>query len=270
MKKINLINLDKSDIKYELITFPDGEPHIKLDEIDRKDEYEVICRITNPNELFVLMQVADILDRQAVRWELYITYLMSQRMDRVINFNESFSLKVVANVLNGFKCDVINLFEPHSFRIFSLLDRNICFLEWEHDFDYLLKDGIVCYPDRGAKERYFSSENKDIIVLNKKRDLENKGKILSIDIESCPDIPNESIKRIIISDDLCDAGGTFCWAAKILKEKYPNAQLDIFVRHMVNPVGIKNLSENFDNVFFTNSYRDWDNLPENCHLIKLI
>ena len=70
MKKINLINLDKSDIKYELITFPDGEPHIKLDEIDRKDEYEVICRITNPNELFVLMQVADILDRQAVRWEL--------------------------------------------------------------------------------------------------------------------------------------------------------------------------------------------------------
>ena len=39
---------------------------------------------------------------------------------------------------------------------------------------------------------------------------------------------------------------------------------------MVNPVGIKNLSENFDNVFFTNSYRDWDNLPENCHLIKLI
>ena len=76
MKKINLINLDKSDIKYESITFPDGEPHIKLDEIDRKDEYEVICRITNPNELFVLMQVADILDRQAVRWELYITYLI--------------------------------------------------------------------------------------------------------------------------------------------------------------------------------------------------
>ena len=139
-----------------------------------------------------------------------------------------------------------------------------------HDFDYLLKDGIVCYPDRGAKERYFSSENKDAIVLNKKRDLENKGKILSIDIESFPDIPNKSIKRIIISDDLCDAGGTLCWAAKILKEKYPNAQLDIFVCHMVNPVGIKNLSENFDNVFFTNSYRDWDNLPENCYLIKLI
>ena len=33
---INLINPERSQVKYELTIFPDGEPHIKLEEIDRK------------------------------------------------------------------------------------------------------------------------------------------------------------------------------------------------------------------------------------------
>lgn len=37
-----------------------------------------------------------------------------------------------------------------------------------------------------------------------------------------------------------------------------------------NPKGIKNLSENFNHVWFTNSYKDWDNLPENVTMFKVI
>ena len=49
MKSINLVNIEKSDVKYKITKFPDGEPQIFLDsELDRKKEYEVICRITNP------------------------------------------------------------------------------------------------------------------------------------------------------------------------------------------------------------------------------
>ena len=276
MKKINLINLDKSDIKYELITFPDGEPHIKLDEIDRKDEYEVICRITNPNELFVLMQVADILDRQAVRWELYITYLMSQRMDRVITFNEAFSLTLVVNTIKGFNCYAAYVFEPHSDKIYDISlngKSSPHIVEWQKDFEYLFKDKLVCYPDHGAYLRYTDPEyhsDSDSIILNKKRDLENKGKILSIEFEHVPDLDSKSVGTIIVTDDLCDAGGTFIGAAKILREKYPNAKLEIFVRHMVNPKGIVNLSENYDEVYFTNSYKDWADIPDNCHLIEIV
>lgn len=39
---------------------------------------------------------------------------------------------------------------------------------------------------------------------------------------------------------------------------------------MVSPNGIKNLSENYDEVYFTNSYKDWTDLPSNCHLIKIV
>lgn len=36
---------------------------------------------------------------------------------------------------------------------------------------------------------------------------------------------------------------------------------------MVNPKGIENL---FNHVWFTNSYKDWENLPENVTMIKVV
>ena len=52
---------------YEVISFPDGEKHLKINQLDRKEDVEVICRITNSDELFLLMQLSDILNRQCVR-----------------------------------------------------------------------------------------------------------------------------------------------------------------------------------------------------------
>lgn len=59
--------LKKSDVKYEVIQFPDGEPHIVLNGIDRKDDLTVVCRVCNPTDLFILMQVGDILNRLGTR-----------------------------------------------------------------------------------------------------------------------------------------------------------------------------------------------------------
>lgn len=56
MQISNLIRPEKSDVKYEVIQFPDGEPHIVLNGIDRKDDLTVVCRICNPTYLFILMQ----------------------------------------------------------------------------------------------------------------------------------------------------------------------------------------------------------------------
>lgn len=38
MQVLNLIRPENSDIKYDIIQFPDGEPHIVLKEINRKDD----------------------------------------------------------------------------------------------------------------------------------------------------------------------------------------------------------------------------------------
>jgi len=261
MKRIDLINIEKSDVKLEVTIFPDGEPHVKfLEDIDRKDEYDVFCRITNPSELFVLMQVGDILNRQGVEFKILITYLMSQRMDRVVNFTEAFSWNIVANLINSLKASAVYIFEAHSERALKLIKNSFKYNPFEHYLPFAKEFGVLgytlCYPDHGAFERYTSGrDNGDVIILNKKRDLANYGKIMSIDVVSEPDNVNNTI---LIVDDLCDAGGTFVWSSKILREKYPNKKLGIFVRHLVNSIGLKNLAENFDYVLVTDSYCNWD------------
>lgn len=271
---INLINLKTSDVKYELTVFPDGEPHIKLDELDRKKEYKVICRITNPSELFVLAQVGHILKRQGIIFDVVITYLMSMRMDRVINFNEAFSLEIVASIINSFNPETVYVFEAHSDRVFKEIKNSKPInLINSSKVPFILNSNntAICFPDYGAFDRYSYSSlippSADILCMKKIRDLENKGAIKSMELVNPVD---KNFRTITIIDDLCDGGGTFCWASKILREKYTYAKVNIFVKHLVNPLGLKRLAETFDEVYITNSYKDWDvSEYQNVHLFTV-
>jgi len=261
MQTIDLINKHLSDVDYKLTTFPDGEPHIVLSELNRKTNYLVICRIANPNDLFVLMQVGDILNRQAVDWDLAIFYLMSARMDRVIHFEESYTLKLVADTINNMHPRKVAIFHPHSNKTLQLINNSVD-LETERMLDFEIlhdKHTVYCFPDAGAAERYGKSFDRDkVITMCKVRDLENGGAIVSVDLaHPVDDVEPRDDNHVMIVDDLCDAGGTFIMAAKTLRKIYPKARLSIFVRHLVNPIGLKNLHENFDQVFITTSYKDW-------------
>ena len=111
MQTLNLINVDESDLKWNVSFFPDGEHQISLEEFSRKDDVLVKCRITNANDLFILMQVADILNRHGVTWDLYIYYLMGMQMDRVMDFNRPFTLSVICNIIKGFGCNSVDILE---------------------------------------------------------------------------------------------------------------------------------------------------------------
>ena len=122
-------------------------------------------------------------------------------------------------------------------------------------------------PDAGAKERYDFQYVGTALTCSKVRDL-TTGKILEIKIDNSEAI---SDKPLLILDDLCDGGDTFCGIAKAFNSLgISKERLNIAVTHMVNPKGIKNLSENFNHVWFTNSYEDWENLPENVTMLKVI
>lgn len=267
MQKLNLVRPEISDISYNIIRFPDGEVHIKLGEINRKEDIEVHCRITNAEDLFVLMQVGDILNRQAVKWYLTIYYLMSMRMDRVITFDESFSLKVVTDMINSLHPCEIKVAHPHSIRTLELLH---CYAEYYElpDCSGFMLNTQLCYPDKGAMERYSTYyENGNSILLGEKVRNLTTGKIESIVIKNPEDYKH---LPVMVVDDLCDAGGTFCGIAEALKGIDKDINLSITVFHMVNRKGIENLSRVYNNVYFTNSYKDWDNLPENCKMIKVV
>ena len=268
MQILNLINKEKSDISYSISRFPDGEVQITLDRINHKDGALVKCRITNAEELFIVMQVADILNRHAVIWWLDIYYLMGSRMDRVMDFNRPFTLRIMANVLNNLGASNVNVLAPHSDR--SYLEGFFQAVSIPKEVDKILDDfdgNSIVYsteyclivPDKGAYDRLGCGVRNyyldNIVVVNKVRDIAT-GKIQKIEITN-PDVVLSTNKKFIIVDDLCDGGGTFCGIAEEIRKIKPDANLSIFVTHMVNPRGIENLSKTFDHVWFTNSYKDW-------------
>lgn len=266
-KRINLIYPEKSNIKFEIITFPDGEPHFKFkEELNRKEEYSIITRICNPTDLFILMQVGRILNRQGIIFDITISYLMSMRMDRVISFNEDFSLELVANLINSLNADRVSIYEPHSFRALQLIKNSQAInITTSLAKSHIKYTDVICFPDKGAYDRYYSSfSSNQCIILEKKRDLDT-GRILSLEIKEDSIYSKFEVKRIVVIDDLCDGGGTFILSANKLREVFPEAKLIINVCHVVNPKGIKAIAENYDEVYTTNTYKDWEVDYQNIH-----
>ena len=264
MQIINLINKDKGDIVYDIINFSDGEKHIKfITEINRKDSVKVICRITSMDELFILMQVGDILNRMEVEWALVITYLMGMRMDRVMSFNEAFSLKIVAKTINDMHPDAVFIVEPHSDRTLKLINNSTPLMnrfaeaamtDPEHNY-------MIVFPDAGAKLRYGEAlENKvPMMTCHKKRDPAT-GKLSGFGIDN-PEVLNEypECNAFFVIDDLCDGGGTFCGIADQLKELRPDFHRTLAITHAVAARGIYKVMDYYNDLFITNSYADWGN-----------
>lgn len=264
MQIINLINKNKGDIVYDIINFSDGEKHIKfITEINRKDSVKVICRITSMDELFILMQVGDILNRMEVEWALVITYLMGMRMDRVMSFNEAFSLKIVAKTINDMHPDAVFVVEPHSDRTLKLINNSTPLMN--HFAEAAMTDPdhnyMIVFPDAGAKLRYGEAlENKvPMMTCHKKRDPAT-GKLSGFGIDN-PEVLNEypECNAFFVIDDLCDGGGTFCGIADQLKELRPDFHRTLAITHAVAARGIYKVMDYYNDLFITNSYADWGN-----------
>lgn len=251
-------------VGYKVISFPDGEKHLKINKLDRKDTVEIICRITSSDDLFLLMQLSDIINRQCVCVEkITIPYLMTMRCDRLFSFEQPFSLKIVADVINSFNAKKVVIIEPHSNTCLDLIKNS----EARYTSKGLLEyPTTVCFPDKGAFTRYASNMlMRPYIVCSKVRDVET-GKITSFSIDKVCDYKEGN--EIIVVDDLCDGGGTFVGIAVKLRELKPS-KLILAVTHAVQKEGIERVSGFYDKVIITNSYKDWDDLPKNVEVVSL-
>ena len=194
---------------------------------------------------------------------------MSARMDRVMSFNEAFSLEIVANAINSIHPTKVTLCEAHSERAVALISnsQNMLLNPW------VKESRVLCFPDEGALERYSNLFRRNPkIICTKTRDPQT-GELKGFAIQrESGDYAFKEAENILVVDDLCDRGGTFMGIAELLRKVYPQASLDIQVVHMVNPEGIRNLSRTYDHVTFTDSYKDWSKemeIPANCTIFPL-
>jgi ribose-phosphate pyrophosphokinase len=266
MNTINFIDPNLSTIQYQVLTFPDGQPHIKVDTatIDANSETcRVYARISNPTDLLLVLLAKDLLYTLGLRrFSLHISYLMAARMDRSMTNGEAFSLRVVAQLLNTAGFESIHVFDAHSDVAPALLQHGLAIsntafaqaaIQHYRQQNPGLPDAQLCLvsPDAGALKKVLKLSaalgGMDVVECLKERDVKT-GQLLGFKVFE----ENLSSKTCFIVDDICDGGGTFTGTAALLKQKGAAAVV-LIVSHGIFSKGLP--LAGVDAVYCTDSYK---------------
>lgn len=214
-----MIKINNKEIEIDL--FPNNELLLKTDYLNTLEEpFNINFSFYNNQDILELLFVlAHLDDIGQADYNLFIHYMPYSRMDRNENGN-CFSLKHICDLINRFlSCDSdVYIVEPHSDVTLNLLDAkrvNVITPLTKHILSKQPDINMICYPDKGAKQRFQDNEVKlPVVFCNKVRDFDT-GNIIGLELDG--DI-NVKDKNILILDDLCSKGGTFYHTANKLKE----------------------------------------------------
>ncbi|MEZ0007727.1 ribose-phosphate pyrophosphokinase [Flavobacterium sp. 28YEA47A] len=273
-----ILNLDthfnpfpgKREIQFQSFTFSGGEPHIKINpDFDVSEPVTITHRINSFNDFGLLLLAIDALKRMDVKLiNVFIPYFPAARQDRVMISGEPLSVKVYADILNSLKLNKVTVFDAHSEVTSALLDN--CEVIPNHAFiaEVLKKIGKevkLISPDGGAlKKIYKVSEylgGVEVVECSKSRDVKT-GKLSGFKVY------NDNLEGMdcLIVDDICDGGGTFVGLAEELKKKNAG-KLYLAVSHGIFNKGFDVFQKDFEKIFTTNSFREFDN--EMVEMVKL-
>jgi len=272
IQKLNLVDLENSDIKYKISRFPDGQQSITLDMVDfdlpNHFTVSIISRLNSFKDLEIIISA-----NQALREfsyvenvKLNVPYFLGARSDRKFEAGTSNYLKtVICPIINAQNFSRVTVLDPHSDVLEACLNNY-----HKHNNHRLVKFALtaidnksgaqsrICLvsPDAGAYKKIFDVAKEfnidRIITANKVRDLRT-GKILRTEIPTLDQ--HEDLKYVII-DDICDGGRTFIELAKAIKGSRPSAKVYLVVTHGIFSAGFKELSQYFEGIYTTNSYRE--------------
>lgn len=250
LMKITTANGDPVDWKYNC--FPDGQIQIKIPKsaIQSMDTLNVKVSITNPVILDLFMQL---ISEYPLR-SLYVNYLYGARCDKY-EAGEYWVCNVAQKTIN-------DIFEYVENTVF--LAPHCSDLLNENEINYKLPDcvslsdyDLVIFPDESAYQRYADQiDGYECAICEKRRDQET-GNIISHNIPNLPD----HVNKVILLDDLADAGGSFMSIANTLPD---NVKADLFVFHGVfTNNALSRLLEKFNNVIVSNSLPEPQNQYNN-------
>lgn len=251
------INNQKVDIHY----FPDQTLLLKeaVNIKDKNAEIIIKWNYENNEELLVIYFLTKHI--RAAGYEnviLDMPYIPNARQDRVKNFEDVFTLKYFAEMINSLHYKEVRVMDAHSNVSLALLDRvkqttpqryiEKLILQIEQETG---KKPLMFYPDEGASKRYSDMVNLPYCFGIKNRNW-NTGDITGLSVSGETSLIQDS--DILIVDDICSFGGTFFYAAKELV-KYGAKDIYLFVSHCEQSVlkGKLYTCEHVKQIFTTDS-----------------
>jgi ribose-phosphate pyrophosphokinase len=265
-KTLNLAYPEKSQIKFHISKFPDGQQTIDIDDVEQlnSENIKIYSRIRSFRDLEIIIAANQILRTAAVASvSLYAPYFLGARSDRRFKKGGTNYLKnVIAPIINSQNFDCVLVLDPHS----DVLEATLNNFEKisnspvvKSALDVIGKDNVILVsPDGGAlKKIYDVAEEFDIpniITAMKHRDI-HTGKITHTEVPLSEARYYKDSKFVIV-DDICDGGRTFIELAKAIREKVADAKIYLVVTHGLFTSGFDQLNIYFEKVFTTNSYAD--------------
>lgn len=228
--------------------FPDKTSQVW--KLDIQQDNVVEWHFENESEIFHLVQLKLLLDIKNTNCSLHIPYLPYARQDKEINNSATFAIHALAKILNSLNFNRILLYDPHSTRALELLQNSYnLYVNMVRpiiqDIIHTQRIDTICYPDKGAYDKY-NSYYKDLpSVICEKIRCQDTGNILKLSV-----IGEYKNKNVLIIDDICDGGATFINIAKELRTDTKSFHL--FITHGIFSKGLEILESTFDSV---NYYR---------------
>ncbi len=272
MIKLNLVNPEKSQIKYKISKFPDGQQTLDLIEWNDLLKYEDTVTISSRLNSFKDLELI-ICAVQAIRnlkpsreIALYVPYFVGARSDRkFVEGGVNYLKQVICPIINSLNLMSVVILDPHS----DVLEA--CLNNYEKVNNHILvkyalsnidnkndAQERICLvsPDAGAYKKIFDVAKRfginNIITATKVRDIKT-GDILKTEI---PTLDIHSDLKYVIIDDICDGGRTFIELAKAIKESKPDAKVYLIVTHGIFSAGYTQLQKYFEQIYTTNSYKE--------------
>lgn len=289
MKILDLTNLEKSDIKYKISKFPDGQQQvtiISINGIESWSEYEfgesllstntmIKSRLNNWLDLELIVCATKSLKELGIdEIQLYVPYIVGARSDDKFEEGSNYYLRdVICPIINSLKFSLVTCIDPHSLVLANCINNfnkltNKDLVTWslQQIIDNGDKSGIdiedhciLVSPDAGASKKIYKlaekiGYNEDIITCSKDRDKDGKLSKVNVPYDKTLGTTN---KDLIIIDDICDGGATFINIAKTIKESGMfYGKIYLIVTHGIFSKGFQELSKYFDGIYCTNSYKD--------------
>lgn len=241
----------------EGIQFPAGEfvPCVK----DTYGFVEVVLKYEDDRDLIKLAMVCDAIRRlqsgveTPVRIHLYIPYFPYGRQDRVCNYGESLSAKVIADFLNSLNLSSVTVLDPHS-SVTPALINNCRILSPFNQIASLCEELKITHlvsPDVGAEKKvyeYAKILELPVITASKIRDVAT-GALKKATVTNTSEISWTKTKKLLVVDDICDGGGTFIMLSQLLRRYHDTAEHYLYVSHGIFSKGKEELLKHYKQVY---------------------
>lgn len=220
-----------------LKTFSCGEQYVKYEESVRgKDVCIVQTATLNVNEdlveLFLMCQAAKLSFARSVH--VIVPFFPYARQDRVAEYREPISAKLMAHLLEASGADHVITLNLHSDQIQGFFSIPVDALEARTIFaSYMkaknLERPVVVSPDAGGAKRakkFADSINADLAIMHKSRPEHNKAEVLELvgDIEG---------RTCILFDDMIDTAGSLVSAKNALVQAGAHPDVYAIATHAV-------------------------------------